>query len=286
MDTAQFQLHARLEERHWWFVGRRQIVGRLVREILPPDGQAAIADIGCGTAANLAALAWDYDCTGVDISPEAIGLAKQRYPALNLVAMPSREATARLVGQADLVMLLDVIEHVADDYLMLSQILADMSPGAHLLLTVPADESLWSEHDVSFGHYRRYDAERLAALWADLSVETRLLSPYNARLLPVIRWVRARGRRKGVASGASGTDFWIPPAPLNGLLTWYFAGEQGRLVRLLHGERARPYRAGASLIAVLRRGPASIEAREKPAEAPADHPQAPPAAEMLCAAGT
>ena len=40
---------------------------------------------------------------------------------------------------------------------MLSGLLAAAAPGAYFLLTVPADESLWSEHDESFGHYRRYD---------------------------------------------------------------------------------------------------------------------------------
>ena len=36
MQTEQFQLHAEIEERHWWFVARRRIMGRLIAEVLPP----------------------------------------------------------------------------------------------------------------------------------------------------------------------------------------------------------------------------------------------------------
>ncbi|MGC4001909.1 MAG: hypothetical protein QM811_01660 [Pirellulales bacterium] len=58
---------------------------------------------------------------------------------------------------ADLVMLNDVLEHVRDDFLLLSRVMAELRPGAICLLTVPADMALWSPHDVAFGHYRRYD---------------------------------------------------------------------------------------------------------------------------------
>lgn len=275
MQSEQFRLHAEIEQRHWWFVARRRIIRRVVGELLPTDRRSVIVDVGCGTAANLAALAARHDCAGVDTSVEAIALARERYPNLKLLASPSPQAMTRLLGAADLVMLLDVLEHVPDDYLLLSQVLADMQPGAHLLITVPADETLWSEHDVSFGHFRRYDADRLTELWAGLPVERRLLSPMNARLLPVIRWIRRRNRGRGSAAGEAGTDFWIPPQPLNLLLERAFAGEGRRLTRLLRGRTTHAYPAGTSLMAVLQRGHGPIAPREKPGDAPPDHPQAP-----------
>jgi len=78
MDSAQFQLHARIERRHWWFVARRRIIRRVVGELLPTDRRSVIVDVGCGTAANLAALAARHDCAGVDTSVEAIALARER----------------------------------------------------------------------------------------------------------------------------------------------------------------------------------------------------------------
>ncbi len=166
-------------------------------------------------------------------------------------------------------LLTDVLEHIADDYAMLSELLAAASPGCHFLLTVPADESLWSEHDESFGHYRRYDRARLEGVWAGLPVTTLLLSYFNSRLLPMVRTVRAWNQRRGRAAGRAGTDFWLPSRPVNSTLTALFAGEANRLIAAMH-QRTRAYRSGASLVALLRReaGPTAI--RPKPAGLPPD----------------
>ena len=152
---------------------------------------------------------------------------------------------------------------------MLSELLAAASPGCYFLLTVPADPSLWSEHDESFGHYRRYDRARLEGLWAGLPVTTLLVSYFNSRLLPVVRLVRAWNRRRGRAAGRAGTDFWLPSKPANWLLTNIFAGEAGRLAAALHGRKCG-YRAGASLVALLRREDGPIVTRPKPDGLPPD----------------
>jgi hypothetical protein len=153
---------------------------------------------------------------------------------------------------------------------MLSELLAASQPGSYFLLTVPADESLWSEHDESFGHYRRYDLARLEGVWDGLPVKTLLLSYFNSRLLPIIRLIRAMNRRRGHASGKAGTDFWLPNPLANWTLTNIFAGESSRLVRAMHG-KAGGYRAGASLVALLRREPGPIPIRNKPSYLPPDH---------------
>jgi SAM-dependent methyltransferase len=270
MQHEQFQLHADIEQRHWWFVGRRRILCRLVSEVLPPGPQAIIVDVGCGTGGNIAALADRYPCVGIDTSAEAIDLARERFPQVRFIAGRAPNDLGELTGQARLFLLTDVLEHVADDYAMLSELLAAASPGCYVLLTVPADPSLWSEHDESFGHYRRYDRARLEGVWAGLPVTTLLVSCFNSRLLPLIRGIRARNRRRGRAAGRAGTDFWLPAKPANWLLTNFFAGEAGRLTAALRGQK-RGYPSGASLVALLRRDDGPITIRPKPANLPPDH---------------
>jgi len=116
---------------------------------------------------------------------------------------------------------------------------------------------------VSFGHWRRYEAERLKLTWRGLPVTERLFSGMNARLLPVIRAVRSVRRRLGRTAGAAGTDFRLPLAPLNDALTDLFAGESQRILSALDGQPGYP--AGASWIAVLRREAGGITPRSKPA---------------------
>ena len=269
MQSAQFQLHAEIEDRHWWFVARRKIMRRLIESLLPPDPDALVIDVGCGTGANIAALAGDYRCLGIDSSREAIELARSRFPAVEFRCGYAPDDLGEQMAEARLVCMMDVLEHVPDDFDVFSSILAAMAPGAHFLLTVPADQRLWSPHDVTFGHYRRYDLPRLAALWKDLPVTPLLASHYNARLLPVVRAARAWNAFRGHAGGAAGTDFRLPLRPLNAFLTNTFAGESRRLLATMHGRRGA-YSAGVSLVALLRREEGDFRRRTKPADIAAD----------------
>jgi len=231
---------------------------RLVDEVLTatpdnPSKETTIVDIGCGTGANIAALSDRYTCVGIDTSREAVELARQRFPNVQFLTGRAPGDLGQLMGQARLFLMMDVLEHIDDDFAMFSELLSAATPGSHFLLTVPADESLWSQHDESFGHYRRYDRAQLERLWADLPVTTLLSSYYNARLAPLIRIIRARSQRRGRASGEVGTDFWVPISPVNRLLQAILAGEARRLVNVLHGRLRHGYGSGASLIAVLRR---------------------------------
>jgi SAM-dependent methyltransferase len=270
MQSEQFQLHASIEEKHWWFVARRQILCRIIREVLPPSRDATVIDVGCGTGGNIAALADAYRCIGIDTSAEGIELAKQRFPAVRFITGLAPKDVGDEFGRAKMFLLTDVLEHIQDDFAAMSELLAAASPGSYFLLTVPADESLWSEHDESFGHYRRYDPDRLQRVWAGLPVTTLLLSYFNSRLVPIIRLVRAKNRLRGHAAGAAGTDFWLPSRPVNATLTSIFAGESRRLLGVMRGKK-RPYRSGSSLIALIRRDAGPISIRSKPAGLPPDH---------------
>ncbi len=263
MREAQYELHADIEERHWWFLGRRTIVRRLLERVVPPRQGALVIDVGCGTGANLAALSSSYRCLGLDESERAIDLARARFAGVEFAQETNVASRVGAFETASAVLLMDVLEHVEDDFWLLSEILALLSPGAHVLITVPADPSLWSEHDESFGHFRRYDDERLRATWRGLAVEERLLSPYNARLYPVIKAVRAMSQFRRAASGRSSTDFTLPIGPINRWLERLFAGEATALEKSLD-RGARAHARGASLVAVLRRGEGPLVPRAKP----------------------
>lgn len=254
MQSAQFQLHAEIEQRHWWFVARRRIVRRLVEHVLPPDRQTTIIDVGCGTGGNLADLADAYHAVGIDTSAEAIELARRRFPQASFIAgRAPHDLPAETWAGARLVMMNDVLEHVPDDRGLLAEIVAAAQPGTYFLLTVPADPGLWSPHDEAFGHYRRYRLSEFAALWASLPVDAHLVSYFNARLYPVVKSVRWWNRLRGHAAGSAGTDFHVPAAPVNRLLTAVFAGEGQRLADLAAGRTKRGYRHGVSLLALLER---------------------------------
>ena len=72
--------------------------------------------------------------------------------------------TLEQVSDADVVAVLDVLEHIEDDAEFFTGLVAAMKPGATLVVTVPAVQGLWSDWDVRMGHHRRYNRGQLAAL--------------------------------------------------------------------------------------------------------------------------
>ncbi|MCA9100446.1 MAG: class I SAM-dependent methyltransferase [Planctomycetales bacterium] len=273
MDTAQFELHADVEDRHWWFTARREILCRLVRALAPANEDRTVVDVGCGTGANLAALADAYRCVGIDTSEDGIRLARQRFPHVEFLQGFAPQGLGDVIRNVDVMLLTDVLEHVPDDFRLLSELLAALPVGAYLVATVPANEALWSPHDEAFGHYRRYDLPRFRRVWQGLPVAELLASAYNARLYPVVKAIRGLNRLRGASHGAEGTDFRLPAAPVNNFLRRTFAGEADVLLERLDRRRSHGYSQGVSLIAVLRREAGPLVPRNRPSDVAADRHQ-------------
>lgn len=269
MQDAQFQLHAEVEERHWWFTGRRKILNDVVRTLIPPPQPGLMLDVGCGTGANIAGFASDYRCLGIDTSEEAIRWAKSRFPQVEFVCGPAPAAIRERMAEVRLMTMTDVLEHVPDDFLLFSQLLAELPVGAYAVLTVPAERALWSPHDVAYAHYRRYSRERFRQIWTGLPVKEICLSAFNTRLYPLIKLVRRLNRRQGHAQGTAGTDVSVPPGPINAMLSRLFAGESKRVVDCVKG-RSSGYRRGVSLIAVLQRQEGPMTPRTRPKDVECD----------------
>jgi SAM-dependent methyltransferase len=274
MQAEQFAVNARLEEVHWWFTARRRVLRELIEQAVPPSRATTVVDIGCGTGGNIAALADAYRCVGIDPSPAAIQHARRRFPQVRFVCGTAPDDLDGDARAARLLMLNDVLEHVEDDFLLLSRVLAAAEPGSHVLITVPADRSLWSPHDEAHGHFRRYDRPRLARLWRGLPVEARLVSHFNTRLYGAVKLARTLSRWRNAAAGEAGTDLKLSRPLVNGVLERIFAGERRVLSELLRGRRTRGYGYGVSLVALLTRLPGEIEPRTRPEDVPPDEVRA------------
>lgn len=171
-EDGYFDLMGSVAETHWWYRGRRA----LVTEALSGSVERGCVgiDVGCGTAENVAVLeaCGVAVAVGTDLSEHALGLATTRRPrprVLRSVAedLPLRDRTAGVL------LSMDVIEHLDDDVRALKEYVRVMEPGAPVVLTVPAYEWLWSEHDDRACHRRRYTRRRLeqAASAAGIAIE-------------------------------------------------------------------------------------------------------------------
>lgn len=247
-------LHAAIEAGHWWFVARRRIVRRLLVRVEPPEPNKVILDLGCGTGGNLGSLAHLYDCIGIERDPEAVRFASERYATCRFQRASIFEPEAwHLDELVDVCLIMDVLEHLDDDRTAVSNAISVLRPGGHLLITVPADPSLWSRHDRHHDHRRRYTLETLGSLLDPLPLYPRLLSYFNARLyypIRAFRWLQNRFER--IAHEGTTGNLTAQPAWVNRFLTYVFLGESVRLLSALDEPR-QGYARGVSLIALYRK---------------------------------
>jgi len=198
METAEYDLMFAIEMDYWWHVGKRWFVLRLLKRWLDPPPGIAILDIGCGTGANMKALGAFGTAKGSDISESAVGYCRARGLAdAHVQTDPGKLPFPD--GSFDLVTALDMLEHVEDDTGLMREAARVLKPGGAFLLTVPAYPELWSVHDESLHHWRRYGRKELSARLRLAGLKPVRLTHLNGFLLPAIipvRWLRDKLTRK------------------------------------------------------------------------------------------
>lgn len=226
MEQVVYEDMYRLERTHWWFRARREILSGIVREHVPAGG--SILDVGCGTGYVLEQLRGSYDVHGIDDAEIAVRFCHSK--GLEFVERGVLGST-RLSREAyDLVMFLDVIEHIDDDVGALRSAAQVLAPEGRVLVTVPALQLLWSEHDVVHHHRRRYDRASLTRSLRAAGLEPEWMSYFNTLLFPLVFAARMVGRLKK-SGGASDADT-VPPGPINELFYRAFGAEQRLLSHL------------------------------------------------------
>ncbi len=180
LDTTTILSEA--EYHHWWFQSRRTIMEYVFWKKLSSK-DISILCVGCGTGAELEHVAQFGNVTGLDIDPLVISLCKEK--GLNVVQANLLD-TSLPEESFDIVVAMDVIEHIQDDYKALAALCRVLKKGGKLLVTVPAFPSLWSSFDEEgdFPHFRRYTKESLSALFASQNLKKEKLSYYNFFLFP------------------------------------------------------------------------------------------------------
>ena len=203
-----------IEGWHFWFVGRRQLLDRLLKRYAKGRPQLVL-DIGCGTAFTSRALAQHgHRVVALDRRPEGLRSRRQDTDA---PALLQAEATSLPLRDSvfDVVMLLDVLEHV-DDGAVLREVARVLRPDGLALVTVPALPWLWSYRDEAAGHLRRYTRQQLVHELGRARLQTVYVSFYECLLLPLVMLTRLFGRR-----GPGLRDREDSPHPLaNALLLW------------------------------------------------------------------
>jgi 2-polyprenyl-3-methyl-5-hydroxy-6-metoxy-1,4-benzoquinol methylase len=246
MQESYSTIYADLWRRHWWWRVRHELVLRTVahlfhRDETPPAGRT-IFDIGCAGGVSFDDLSQYGKVYGLEPDPILVDACPQWRERIELTGFGPDYAPAR---QYDLVLMLDVLEHIEDDTAALGRLQHILKPGGRAILTVPALQTLWSVHDVMNRHYRRYNKTGLRRLLEASSLAVRDLQYFFIWPLGLM-YLRKLLLGTKQQPGKSYT-VTVPAAPVNSLFAGLSRTEQ-RLMWL--GVR---WPLGSSLLAVVER---------------------------------
>lgn len=173
MDLREASLNNfRVINRHPWEMARVEVVFDLLKKIIPDNlSEFTILDIGCGEPFVINCLTERFKgakAYAIDraFSPLLIEKYQTEFSSCNRISFFDSVSSFQQShsGQTvDVVLLLDVLEHVEDDRSFLAKIIniKEITSNTLFLITVPAFQRLFSGHDLFLGHYRRYSNKEL-----------------------------------------------------------------------------------------------------------------------------
>ncbi len=220
MDRATYDRMAQIDKDHWWFVARRRIIAALIERHRPKPGPMRILEVGAGTGSNLELLKGFGTVDAIEPDDGARAYAEARSGlSIRGGYLPDVPLDD---GAYDLIVLLDVLEHIPGDVEALAYLRAKLAPGGRIIVTVPGAPWMWSAHDVAHHHQRRYTGAQLRSVFAKAGLQPRFASHFNSLLFPLI----AAARLAGKLLKKEGGDDAMPPRPVNALLAATFGAER------------------------------------------------------------
>lgn len=191
MEREEYKRHYELEERFWWFAGRRKVILNVLDSLPLKKGNSKILDAGCGTGYNLKIFQGYGNSSGCDISEQAISFCQKR--GLKSIIQADVQKMPFKNSSFDLVTLLDVLDHqsIKSDLDVLLEVQRILRKGGYFLLTSPAFNFLYSRHDLAFHTRERYTRKSLKEKLEKANFSVLRMSYFNLFLFFPLAVVRS-----------------------------------------------------------------------------------------------
>ena len=186
MDVKESDILGQDINRHWYYQSKARAMMSLLSALSPKK----ILDVGAGSgffsryllAHTQATEAWCVDTSYAADFDESEADASIHY--------------RRSIGasDSDLVLLMDVLEHVDDDVSLLRSYVEKVPAGSQFLITVPAFQFLWSGHDEFLQHKRRYTLAGLQDTVSKSGLSIERSCYYFGAVLPIAAGLRLMQR--------------------------------------------------------------------------------------------
>ncbi len=252
-------------------LGRASNYNRWVFKSIEPYLCGNALEIGCGTGTFSALIAEAVEhLTAIDISQEFIDTARRRHAEVPNLTLLKADATEDLPDHKfDSIVMLDVLEHIADDAVMLTSLKNKLAPGGRIVLKIPAIPRLFNSLDAAVGHFRRYDQNTLTLAAHSAGCTVRYCRSFNIVGIPGWWWNGVRQRVVAPGAQISGFDKlvpilafgekFLPPMPGLSLIGVLEVERPGHRLQSRATDRTRPNPFGANALTPLIRGQARCD---------------------------
>jgi SAM-dependent methyltransferase len=222
MDATFHAFEKEVEDWHWWYRVRRDILDQQLAGLKLDPARARLLDVGCGTGGASLTLARHGQAIALDRSPGSFRIAMDR-PYRHRVVASAAAPLPFADDSFDVVCALDILEHLDDDEAAARELYRVCKPGGHVIAYVPAFRFLWGYNDDYSHHKRRYVKNQLSSLLAGAGFTVSEAGYFNALLfLPTLA---ARLVQRAAPRLTEGMEHSTKPSPFNGLLTSLFRAE-------------------------------------------------------------
>jgi len=185
MQEIVYHENYRLEETYWWFIARSAILLNAINKICKFDKSSNVIDAGCGTGGFAEKLSEITNVACLDTSEIALSYCQKRglTDTHQCILADYPKGDKRIDG----ITLLDVVEHIDDDYGVIKDAFNILDNNGYIIVTVPAYQWLWCRHDEIHMHYRRYNKAQITNVIKSAGFKINYSSYFNTLLfLPAV----------------------------------------------------------------------------------------------------
>ncbi len=213
MRADYAQAYRELYRTHWWWRAREEYLVETLRDRLRQRKDNRILDVGCGAGLFFERLAEFGQAFGVEVDVSM----KTGDPLVDDRIFWGPIEEFHPAERFSAVLLLDVLEHLADPLPTLRRAVSMLDEGGILVATVPAFQVLWTRHDEVNEHVRRYTKQSFRRVLEAGNCRVEVLRYFFLWTFPAKLAVRAVQRLIPTTDSSNGLPE-VPPLPINRVL--------------------------------------------------------------------
>jgi len=163
---------------HWYYQSKYLFMRNAIAPLLQTE-KKCLVEVGAGSGFFSSQLATEFQfgqVIQIDTNyAEALQITFEGFARYN--------TCPHLAG--DIYLFIDVVEHVPNPLEFLAHYISEGKEGSTFVITVPAFQFLWSDHDIYLGHFKRYTVSDLVSLATEAGLTVERAHYIFALLFPI-----------------------------------------------------------------------------------------------------